>query len=73
MGMRVEEAIPAVDRLLDDARVSGLNRVRILHGKGTGVLREAIRKHLGDMAYVESAVDAPVEEGGAGWTIVQMR
>ncbi|MEL7533982.1 MAG: Smr/MutS family protein [Bacteroidota bacterium] len=73
MGMRVEEALPTVDRFLDNARLSGLNRVRILHGKGTGVLREAIRKHLGDLAYVESAVDAPVEEGGAGWTIVQMK
>lgn len=73
MGMRVEEAIPAVDRLLDNARVLGLNRVKILHGKGTGALREAIRKHLGDISYIESAVDAPVEEGGAGWTIVQMR
>ncbi|MEL7338931.1 MAG: endonuclease MutS2 [Bacteroidota bacterium] len=73
MGMRVEEAIPTVDRLLDNARLSGFNRVRILHGKGTGALREAVRKHLYDLNYVESATDAPIEEGGAGWTIVQMR
>ncbi|MEL6653702.1 MAG: Smr/MutS family protein, partial [Bacteroidota bacterium] len=67
------EAIPTIDRLLDNARLSGFNRVRILHGKGTGALREAVRKHLYDLNYVESATDAPIEEGGAGWTIVQMR
>jgi DNA mismatch repair protein MutS2 len=72
MGMRVEAALPAVDRLIDDARMAGLHRVRVLHGKGTGALREAIREHLRDLSYVDATHDAAVEEGGAGWTIVDL-
>ena len=72
MGMRVEAAISEVDRLVDEARMAGLQKVRVLHGKGTGALREAIRQHLREMSFVEGAHDAAVEEGGAGWTIVEL-
>jgi DNA mismatch repair protein MutS2 len=73
MGKRVEDALPEVDRFLDQARLAGLGRVRILHGKGSGILREAIRKHMMDLSFVKKATDAPIEEGGAGWTIVELR
>ncbi|MEO0469415.1 MAG: Smr/MutS family protein [Bacteroidota bacterium] len=73
MGKRVEEAIPMVDRFLDDARVAGLQLLRILHGKGNGILREAIRKHLLDQNDVNKVSDAPIDEGGAGWTIFQLK
>lgn len=71
IGKRVEAALPEVDRLVDQARMAGLSRVRVLHGKGTGVLREAIRKHMMDLSFVRRVADAPIEEGGAGWTIVE--
>ena len=72
MGMRVEEALIDVDKFVDDARVVGLGSLRILHGKGTGVLRDAIRKHLRDYSFIRSTEDAPIEQGGAGWTLVEL-
>lgn len=73
MGMRVEEALPLLDKIVDDARYAGLNQIRILHGKGTGVLREAIRKHLMDLNFIASLADAPIEFGGSGWTICDFK
>lgn len=73
MGQRVEEAIPAVDRFIDDARIAGLFQVRILHGKGTGALRDAIRSHIRDHHSIKELADAPVEMGGAGWTVVTLQ
>jgi DNA mismatch repair protein MutS2 len=72
IGKRVEEALPEVDKFLDEARLSGLREVRILHGKGSGILRDAIRKHLRDLGFVRHMQDAPVEQGGAGWTLVEL-
>ncbi|MEO1449701.1 MAG: Smr/MutS family protein, partial [Bacteroidota bacterium] len=73
LGKRVEEALPKVDRWLDDLRMSGLREGRILHGKGTGILRDSIRRHLTGYAFVAQLSDAPVEQGGAGWTLVKLR
>ncbi|MEO0584099.1 MAG: Smr/MutS family protein [Bacteroidota bacterium] len=72
MGMRVEKALTAVDKFLDEARVAGLKRVRVLHGKGTGALRQAIRDHLAMFSFVNRTADAPVEDGGAGWTVIDL-
>ncbi|MEL6673803.1 MAG: Smr/MutS family protein [Bacteroidota bacterium] len=72
MGKRVEEALVEVDRLVDEARLSGLTHLRILHGKGNGTLRQAIRHHLQKHHAPASLEDAPVELGGAGWTIVEL-
>jgi DNA mismatch repair protein MutS2 len=69
-GYRVHEAIPALDKYIDDALRSGLQRVEVLHGTGTGALREAVRDHLADMAVVVSVEEAPVDQGGAGVTYV---
>ena len=73
MGKRADAAINEVDRFIDDARLAGLQQVRILHGKGTGILREAIRSHLHTLPFIQEMHDAPVEEGGAGWTVVKMK
>lgn len=72
IGMRVEEALIEVDKLLDDAMLSGLTSFRILHGKGTGALRDAIRQHLRGHKVVTKMNDAPVEQGGSGWTLVEL-
>jgi len=72
MGKRVEEATKEVDKFMDEGRMAGLRRLRILHGKGTGALRESIRQHLRTFPFIKTLKDAPVEEGGAGWTIVEL-
>ncbi len=72
-GMRVEEALKEVDKFLDEARYGGLKRLSILHGKGSGVLRDAIRKHLRDLNFITEISDAPLDGGGAGWTIFGLK
>jgi DNA mismatch repair protein MutS2 len=72
MGKRVEEALKEVDRFVDEGRLAGMRRLRILHGKGTGALREAVRTHLRNFPYVSSMGDASIEEGGTGWTIIEL-
>lgn len=72
MGMRVEEALIEVEKLLDQAMLTGLGFVRILHGKGSGALRDGIRNYLKDHGAVQSMKDAPVEAGGDGWTVVEL-
>ncbi len=73
MGMRVEEALPLIDKRIDDAVWAGLSFFSILHGKGTGTLRDMIRKHLRDLPMVASLTDGSAETGGDGWTIVGLR
>ncbi len=72
-GQRVEEAIPVVMRLVDDAGMAGLETVEVLHGTGTGALRAAIREYLAGRAEVAHLADAPWEEGGPGVTVVSLR
>lgn len=72
MGKRVEEALNEMEKWLDDAHVAGFRHLRILHGKGTGALREALRSHLWKMGYVKHVNDAPVDQGGAGWTLIEL-
>ncbi|MFM2376876.1 MAG: hypothetical protein RLZZ165_1973 [Bacteroidota bacterium] len=72
MGFRVEQALPVVHGFIDDALLAGLSEVRILHGKGTGALRMAIRELLATMPEVRRAEDAHVDQGGAGWTVVYL-
>ncbi len=72
-GQRVEEAIPAVMRLVDEAAMAGLEMVEVLHGTGTGALRAAIRDYLDSRPEVTRSADAPWEEGGAGVTVVSLR
>ena len=72
-GNRAEEALDKVDKYLDDAALAGLGSVSIVHGKGTGVLREAITEFLSDHPHVESFRLGEQNEGGAGVTVVEIR
>ena len=71
-GMRVAEALEAVQDLIDDALMVGVGTVTILHGKGTGALKEEIRRYLRTVPEVVSAVDEHADRGGAGITIVTL-
>ena len=71
-GMRGDEAIDAVMHFIDDAILIGLSRVRILHGTGTGVLRQLIRQYLNTVPNVKNAKDEHVQFGGAGITVVDL-
>lgn len=71
-GYRTDEALQTVQDLIDEAAMIGIGRVRILHGKGNGILRQEIRNFLKTMPYVKSFQDEHVEFGGAGITIVEI-
>lgn len=70
-GMRGEEALMAITYYIDDAILSGVGQVRILHGTGTGALRQLIRQYLGTVAGVRTFHDEHVQFGGAGITVVE--
>ncbi|MCK9204290.1 MAG: Smr/MutS family protein [Bacteroidales bacterium] len=72
-GKRVEEALPLLQRYIDDAILLSIHEVRILHGKGNGVLRQVTRDYLRSQKEVKSARDASLETGGAGITEVSFR
>ena len=71
-GMRGDEALNAVMYFIDDACLVGMSRVRILHGKGNGILRQLIRQYLGTVPSVTSFRDEHVQFGGAGITVVDI-
>lgn len=71
-GMTVDEALMSLDKYLDDAILAGLNEVRIVHGKGTGTLRQAIGEFLRTHKFVEEYYLAPPQAGGHGVTIVRI-
>jgi DNA mismatch repair protein MutS2 len=71
-GMRGDEALQAVMYFIDDAIVTGVSRVRILHGTGTGALRQMIRQYLGTVGGVKQYHDEHVQFGGAGITVIEL-
>ncbi|MBV9616910.1 MAG: Smr/MutS family protein, partial [Ktedonobacteraceae bacterium] len=71
-GWRVEQALEELETYLNDAAMSGMSSIRIVHGKGTGALRQAVREHLSHHALVKSYTSAPPQEGGDGVTIVKL-
>ena len=71
-GMRAQQVVAAVDDYLEKAALAGHHRVRIIHGKGRGILRVAIQEALGDLSLVGMFRDADPEEGGEGVTIVDL-
>ena len=71
-GMRVDEALQAVMYFIDDAIQVGVGRVRILHGTGTGALRQVIREYLGTVNGVKNYRDEHVQFGGSGITVIEM-
>ena len=70
-GARLQEALEAVMHYCDDAQMLGVRNVRIIHGKGTGVLREEIQKYLRTVPGVASVADEDIRHGGTGVTIVE--
>ena len=71
-GWRVDEALEELESYLNDAAMSGMSSVRIVHGKGTGALRAAVREQLAHHPLVKSYTSAPPQEGGDGVTIVKL-
>ena len=71
-GMRGDEAVDAVMHFIDDAILIGMSRVRILHGTGSGILRQLIRQYLNTVPNVTKAHDEHVQFGGAGITVVDL-
>ncbi len=71
-GMRGEEAINAITYFIDDAILVGVSRVRILHGTGSGILRQLIRQYLATVPNVSHFRDEHVQFGGAGITVVDL-
>ncbi|MCR5322067.1 MAG: endonuclease MutS2 [Lachnospiraceae bacterium] len=73
IGMRVDEALPIIDKYLDDAYLAHLTKVSIIHGRGTGALRDAVHKHLRSCKYVKSYRLGEFGEGDRGVTIVEFK
>jgi DNA mismatch repair protein MutS2 len=71
-GMTVDEALPLVDQRLDDAARAGIAELRIIHGKGTGTLRQAVREMLRKHALVRTSASAESRAGGDGVTVVEI-
>jgi DNA mismatch repair protein MutS2 len=72
-GMRVDEVFSVLDQFIDTAILLGQGELRILHGKGEGVLRKVVRDHLKKYKEVASVADEHVERGGDGITIVVLK
>ena len=72
-GKRAEEALGILDKFLDDAILLGASEIRILHGKGDGVLRKLAREALGRYSQVEGFSDEHEDFGGAGVTVVILK
>lgn len=72
-GKRVEEVIPMVENYMDQASMLGIPEVKIIHGKGEGILKEVVRNHLKSFSNIQSAKDEHADRGGAGVTVVVMK
>jgi DNA mismatch repair protein MutS2 len=73
IGQRAEEACDAVEKFLDQAAMASVERVRIVHGHGMGILKKAISSLLGKSPHVEKYYPASQNEGGAGATVVELK
>ncbi len=73
IGMMTDEAVAKLDKYLDDAYIAHLPSVRIVHGKGTGALRNAVHQHLKRLSYIKSYHLGKFGEGDAGVTIAEFK
>ena len=71
-GARVEEALTALERYLEDASLAGLPKVSVIHGLGTGALRDAVRSDAGAHPLVRTVRAGERGEGGDGVTVVEL-
>jgi DNA mismatch repair protein MutS2 len=72
IGLRVEEAIPLVDKAIDEAFLSGLKELEVIHGAGTGRLRQAVREHLQEHPLVRAFLPGGPGRGGNGVTVADI-
>ena len=72
-GLNVEEALEVLEQRLDAAYLAGLPFIRVVHGKGTGKLRQAIRESLQGNRYVASFEPGSAREGGDGVTVIRLK
>jgi DNA mismatch repair protein MutS2 len=70
--LTIDEALFKLDQCLNDAFMAGLHQVRVIHGKGTGALRQAVREQLAQHPLVKSYRPAGYGEGGEGVTIAEL-
>lgn len=70
--LTIDEALPRLDQFLHDTYMAGLVQVRIIHGKGTGTLRQTVRRELGKHPLVKSFRPGDYGEGGEGVTVVEL-
>lgn len=71
-GMTLDEAIPEVDKAIDDALLAGISKLRIIHGKGTGALRAGLTAYLETNRFVRKLEMASLEAGGSGATVIDL-
>ena len=71
-GMTLDEAIPVVDKAIDDALLAGISKLRIIHGKGTGALRAGLTAYLETNRFVRKLEVAAIESGGSGATVIDL-
>jgi DNA mismatch repair protein MutS2 len=71
-GWRADEVAPELERYVQDAYLANMPFVRIIHGKGTGTLRQVVRQELSSNPYVSAFRTAPANEGGDGVTVVEL-
>jgi DNA mismatch repair protein MutS2 len=72
-GKRGEEALGVLDQFVDNAVMLGYDELRVVHGKGDGILRTLVRNHLRSYKQVATMQDDHADRGGAGVTVVRMR
>ncbi len=73
-GQRAEQALPKVDEMMDDALMLGYRDLKIVHGKGDGILRQVIRDHLRrNYKYIKKLADEHADRGGSGVTLVELK
>ncbi len=72
-GTRVEEGLASLEKYLDRALLDGRRELAVVHGKGTGALKQAVQDYLRDMPQIEDFGPAPEDQGGEGVTLVQLR
>lgn len=71
-GLTLDEAIPIVDKAIDDALLAGIGQLRLIHGKGTGALRSGLIAYLETNRFVKKLGQAALEAGGSGATVIDL-